>query len=50
MKSLNGGKDPWVDPDDAPELNDEFFEHATPKIGGKQVSKEEIQSAFKAHQ
>lgn len=27
----------WVDPDDAPELTDEFFEKATPMIGGQVV-------------
>ena len=37
---------PWVDPDDAPELTDEFFEKATARVGGKSVSREEVKSAF----
>ncbi len=36
----------WVDPDDAPELTDEFFERATPMIGDKVVSREEVVAAF----
>jgi uncharacterized protein (DUF4415 family) len=35
----------WVDPDDAPELTDEFFEKATPMIGERAVSKEEFLGA-----
>jgi uncharacterized protein (DUF4415 family) len=31
----------WVDPDDAPELTDEFFEKATPMIGERVVTWEE---------
>ena len=41
-------KTTWVDPDDAPELEDEFFEQATPNIGGKPVSRKAIKAAFKA--
>lgn len=32
----------WVDPDDAPELTAEFFNRATPMIGGREVSIEEF--------
>ena len=28
----------WVDPDDAPELDEAFFRHATPLIDDKPVS------------
>ena len=38
---------PWVDPDDAPELTDEFFTTATPMVGDKVVSREEFKKAFK---
>lgn len=27
----------WVDPDDAPELTEEFFRHAEVRVGGKLV-------------
>ncbi len=37
----------WVDPDDAPELTDEFFTDATLRIGDKVVSKEEFRKAAK---
>lgn len=46
--SKRNSKPTWIDPDDAPELDEDFFEKATPKIGGKPVSKEEIKAAFKA--
>ncbi|MCK0507370.1 BrnA antitoxin family protein [Aromatoleum anaerobium] len=36
----------WVDPDDAPELTDEFFEKATPMIGGQPVTLEQAKAAF----
>lgn len=29
----------WVDPDDAPELTDEFFEQANEYVGGKLVKR-----------
>lgn len=35
----------WVDPDDAPELTDEFFENATPMIGDRVVSFAEFSAA-----
>ena len=37
----------WIDPDDAPELTEEFFEQATPMIGDKVVSKDEFKRAAK---
>lgn len=37
----------WVDPDDAPELDDEFFERATPMVGDKKVTKTEYVAAVK---
>ncbi len=36
-KSQNSPR-PWVDPDDAPELTDDFFEQGEWKIGDKTVS------------
>lgn len=33
---------PWVDPDDAPELTEEFFAKATPMIGGQVVPREQF--------
>ena len=32
---------PWIDPDDAPELTDEFFENAVWRIGDRVVTREE---------
>ncbi|MDR3631449.1 MAG: BrnA antitoxin family protein [Desulfocapsaceae bacterium] len=37
----------WVDPDDAPELTDEFFKNATMTIGDRVVSKDEYREAVK---
>ena len=37
----------WVDPDDAPELTEEFFEKATLSVGDKLVSKKEFKKAAK---
>jgi len=37
----------WVDPDDAPELDDAFFSQATPKIGNEVVTVNEVKTAFK---
>ena len=31
----NGTPTEWIDPDDAPELTDEFFEQADEYVGGK---------------
>jgi hypothetical protein len=38
----------WTDPDDAPELTDEFFAQATPMIDGRTVSLEEFLEAVHA--
>ena len=37
----------WVDPDDAPELTDDFFTNATLRIDEKVVSKEEFRITAK---
>lgn len=39
-------KNEWIDPDDAPELTDEFFAKATPMIGVQPVTEEEARAAF----
>ena len=39
VKSQDSPK-PWVDPDDAPELTDDFFEQGEWKIGARPVSPE----------
>ena len=39
VKSQDSPK-PWVDPDDAPELTDDFFEQGDWKIGARPVSPE----------
>ncbi len=36
---------PWVDPDDAPELTEEFFAKGTWQIGERPVNREEGQAA-----
>ncbi len=41
-------KQPWVDPDDAPELDEAFFETADRRIGEREVSREEYAAAVKA--
>lgn len=38
----------WIDPDDAPELTDEFFAQATPMIDGRTVSLDEFREAVNA--
>jgi len=38
---------PWVDPDDAPELTDDFLEKGFWKIGDRAVSREEGQAAMR---
>lgn len=43
VKSQNSSK-PWVDPDDAPELTDEFFEKGTWHIGDRIVTQEEVRA------
>ena len=47
-KLQNMPRDAWVDPDDAPELTDEFFTNATWKIGERVVSAEEGRAAASA--
>ncbi|WHZ18638.1 MAG: hypothetical protein OJF55_000787 [Rhodanobacteraceae bacterium] len=37
----------WVDPDDAPELTDAFFERATPMIGNRVVTRAEYGAAVR---
>ena len=37
----------WVDPDDAPELTDEFFEKATFMVGEKAATLEEYKTAVR---
>ena len=37
----------WIDPDDAPELTDEFFDNATPMIGDRIVDRDEYTAAVK---
>jgi uncharacterized protein (DUF4415 family) len=39
---------PDIDPDDAPELTEEFFRNAVWSIGGNPVSAEEGKAAFRA--
>ncbi|MBJ7312873.1 BrnA antitoxin family protein [Rugamonas sp. CCM 8940] len=43
VKSQNS-PETWVDPDDAPELTDEFFENGVWRIGEKIVSRVEAQA------
>lgn len=43
VKSQNSPKT-WVDPDDAPELTDEFFEKGVWRIGDEIVSRDEAQA------
>lgn len=38
----NATRSKWVDPDDAPELTEDFFENATPMIGERVVTKKEF--------
>lgn len=42
---LHGTQVPWSDPDDAPELTDEFFKKATPIVDGQAVSHAEFKAA-----
>lgn len=37
----------WVDPDDAPELDEVFFTQATAKINDVEVTVDEVKTAFK---
>lgn len=38
----------WIDPDEAPELGADFFEQATPMVGGEPVSREVFAQAARA--
>ena len=40
-------KRPWVDPDDAPELDEEFFDKARKLVGDREVSKNEFRKAVR---
>lgn len=42
---LHDTRTEWVDPDDAPELTEEWFANATPMIGGREVTMEEFREA-----
>ena len=46
-KLANTGQE-WIDPDDAPELTDEFFDKGVMMIGERVVSREEFSAAVKA--
>lgn len=48
VKSKNTPQ-PWIDPDDAPELTDEFFEKGVWRIGGRVVTREEAAIEDKKH-
>lgn len=39
----------WVDPDEAPELTDEFFANATWQIGDRVVSREAAMAEMRRH-
>lgn len=45
---LKGSSETWVDPDDAPELTEEFFEKAEYRIGDRLVSKGEGKTALQS--
>ena len=47
-ENLPGTPTSWVDPDDAPDLNDEFFEQGVWRIGEKIVTAEEGTKAMRA--
>jgi len=40
-------RESWVDPDDAPELTDEFFEQGEWKVGDRIVSRSEGETEVK---
>ena len=43
----NALENDWIDPDDAPELTEAFFDEATPKINDEVVSVSAVNEAFK---
>lgn len=45
-KSANSGQ-PWVDPDDAPELTDEMLARGKWRVGGKEVPEAEGRAAMR---
>jgi uncharacterized protein (DUF4415 family) len=47
-KLSNTPREAWVDPDDAPELTDEFFANAIWKIGDQVITAEEGRAAASA--
>ena len=46
MSENKRGTAPWVDPDDAPDLIDEFFDNAVWQIAGRTVTPEEGMAAM----
>lgn len=46
-EKLPDSPQPWVDPDDAPELTDEFFENATWMIGDQPIPREKGEVALR---
>lgn len=48
VKSKNTPQ-PWIDPDDAPELTDEFFAKGVWRIGDRVVTREEASIEDKKH-
>lgn len=46
-EKLSASNPEWTDPDDAPELTEEFFECGEWKVGDRQVSPEEGKTAFR---
>lgn len=45
--NANVRRSKWVDPDDAPELDESFFAEAKKKVGDKEVSAAEFEAAKK---
>lgn len=43
---LKNTPQPWIDPDDAPELTDELFEKTVWMIGDREISPDEGKVAF----
>jgi|SaaInl7_135m_RNA_FD_contig_31_811154_length_633_multi_3_in_0_out_0_1 uncharacterized protein (DUF4415 family) len=47
MKENNkSSSDTWVDPDEAAELDDHFFENAVPMVADKPVTKDQFKAAI----
>lgn len=47
-ENLPGSPTSWVDPDDAPDLSDEFFEQGVWQVGEKVVSPKQGMAAMRA--